>query len=230
MSFPAWPQDSASTSGKPSRSPIAIRASRSSIRGRASADIASASIRGSWSKPAPDLARLIAAARSVNDFQPEFVVELIERSLDTLKGKRIAALGLAYKANVDDVRESPAAEVVHLLEKGRRPGQGLGAKQAGCRLPGVTMAGSLEAAISDAEAIVLLVAHTEFLHLRPRETAWAPRPPRLVVDTVNGWKSDEWQAAGLPRREAGRRQSLALKCLRRSTCRLSPRACGCQTA
>ena len=54
---------------------------------------------------APGLSPLIATARRVNDSQPAFVVDLIRRTLGNLREKRIAALGLAYKPNVDDVRE-----------------------------------------------------------------------------------------------------------------------------
>ena len=65
---------------------------------------------------APDLAHLIYSARLVNDAQPGFVVELVRRALQgELAGKRIAALGLAYKPDVDDLRESPAIEAAQLL-------------------------------------------------------------------------------------------------------------------
>ncbi len=66
---------------------------------------------------APDITPLIYNARNVNDGQPHFVVDLVRKALGSLQGKRIAALGLAYKPDVDDLRESPAAEVVHLLQK-----------------------------------------------------------------------------------------------------------------
>jgi UDP-glucose 6-dehydrogenase len=44
-------------------------------------------------------------------------MEKVRKTLGSLEGKRIAALGLAYKPDVDDLRESPATEVVHLLQK-----------------------------------------------------------------------------------------------------------------
>ena len=72
---------------------------------------------------APDLTPLIHTARKVNDSQPEFVLKIIERALGTLKGKRIAVLGLAFKPDVDDLRESPAIDVAHLLGQGWGSGQ-----------------------------------------------------------------------------------------------------------
>ena len=65
---------------------------------------------------APDRTELIYSARHVNDDQPKFVVNLVKSAIgEDLSGKRIAALGLAYKPDVDDLRESPAIEVAHLL-------------------------------------------------------------------------------------------------------------------
>jgi len=66
---------------------------------------------------APEQTPLIQTAREVNDSQPKFVVSLFERALGSLAGKKIAALGLAYKPDVDDLRESPAVNVVRLLQQ-----------------------------------------------------------------------------------------------------------------
>ena len=66
---------------------------------------------------APEISQLIRQARAVNDAQPDYVVALVKRALGKLKGKTVAALGLAYKANVDDLRESPAVEVVERLSE-----------------------------------------------------------------------------------------------------------------
>ncbi len=57
---------------------------------------------------APDITSLISSARKVNDFQPHFVVDWMEHKLGKLSGKQICALGLTYKPDVDDFRESPA--------------------------------------------------------------------------------------------------------------------------
>jgi UDP-N-acetyl-D-mannosaminuronic acid dehydrogenase len=65
---------------------------------------------------APELTPLIYHARQVNDAQPHFVVKKVQQALGDLRGRKIAALGLAYKPDVDDLRESPATEVIHLLQ------------------------------------------------------------------------------------------------------------------
>ncbi|MEL7644182.1 MAG: nucleotide sugar dehydrogenase, partial [bacterium] len=69
---------------------------------------------------APDIATLIRTSRQVNDSQPEFVIRLVKQVLgEDLHGKWIAVLGLAFKPDVDDLRESPAVDIArHLAAKG----------------------------------------------------------------------------------------------------------------
>jgi UDP-N-acetyl-D-mannosaminuronic acid dehydrogenase len=144
---------------------------------------------------APDITPLIATARRLNDSQPQYVVDLMRRALGSMEGKRIAALGLAYKPNVDDVRESPAAEVARLLGKAGAKVLAWEPNRPHADLPGVRMAESLEAALSSAEILLLLVPHKEFIGLKPRDVL-ALTSAREVVDTVNGWRADEWREAG----------------------------------
>ena len=151
---------------------------------------------------APEQTPLIYAARSVNDAQPHYVLSVIQRALcgsdvgeDSLKGRKIAALGLAYKANIDDLRESPAIDVVRLLQKEGAQVRAWEPFKPDAHLDGIDIAPSLEAAIQDADLITLLVAHAEFLALTPVEVAPKTRA-RILVDTVNGWKAAEWRSAG----------------------------------
>ncbi|HLG25013.1 MAG TPA: nucleotide sugar dehydrogenase [Candidatus Nanoarchaeia archaeon] len=64
--------------------------------------------------------RFLILAREINNHMPHYTVELLENELKKLNkqlsGAKVGVLGLAYKANVDDVRESPAYEVIHLLK------------------------------------------------------------------------------------------------------------------
>ena len=64
---------------------------------------------------APDISPLIHTARNVNDSQPDFVVAMVGKALGSLIQKKVAVLGLAFKPDVDDLRESPAIEVAHKL-------------------------------------------------------------------------------------------------------------------
>lgn len=63
----------------------------------------------------PQQAKLIRMAREVNDHKPEWVIDKVKRSADKFKRPVIGCLGLAFKADVDDLRESPAAIIVNRL-------------------------------------------------------------------------------------------------------------------
>lgn len=144
---------------------------------------------------APELTPLIFNARKVNDGQPHFVVEKIKQALGELKGKRIAALGLAYKPDVDDLRESPAVEVVHLLQDEGAFVKAWEPFKPEAKLKGIYSSPSLEDAIKEADAILLLVKHTEFTIFNPAEVASLTKA-RIVVDCINIWDLNVWQKAG----------------------------------
>jgi UDP-N-acetyl-D-mannosaminuronic acid dehydrogenase len=143
---------------------------------------------------APDLTPLIYTARKVNDEQPHYVMLLVQKALGSLKGKRIAALGLAYKPDVDDLRESPAAEVARLLLDA---GADLRAfepfKLDG--LPGIPMCRTFEETVIDADAILVLVRHSQFREMKPSKVA-ALTSARSVIDTVNVLDPSAWKESG----------------------------------
>ncbi len=144
---------------------------------------------------APEITPLIYHSRTVNDGQPNFVVEKIKQTLGDLKGKRIAALGLAYKPDVDDLRESPANEVVHLLQDQGAQVKAWEPFKPDAKMQGIHMASSLEDALKDADLVVLLVKHTEFANFTPQAIAKKTNA-RIVLDTVNGWDSEAWKKNG----------------------------------
>ncbi|HEX2697807.1 MAG TPA: nucleotide sugar dehydrogenase, partial [Anaerolineales bacterium] len=154
---------------------------------------------------APELTPLIYNSRRVNDEQPRYVVELVKRALGSLKDKKIAALGLAYKPDVDDLRESPAVEVVHLLQKEGGKVKAWEPFKPEANLPGIDMATDLNAALKDADAIILLVRHTEFINLNPSDVL-SKTNARTIIDTVNGWNAAEWQSAGFQMARLGVRK------------------------
>ena len=131
----------------------------------------------------------------MNDDQPAHAAGLIERALGGLEGRRIAALGLTYKPDVDDLRESPAIQVAAALA-------GAGALVAtfdpfapAAEAPGCTSAPNLEAALQEAEAIALLVDHQAFRQLSPRAVA-AAMPGRIAIDCRGVWDRAAWRQAG----------------------------------
>ena len=144
---------------------------------------------------APELTPLIYHSRQVNDAQPHFVMKLVKRALGSLNQKKIAVLGLAYKPDVDDLRESPANEVVQILQNEGAQVKAWEPFKPEANMPGINMASSLDEALNEADAIVLLVKHTEFSKFNPQEIA-KRTSARIVIDTVNGWNKEAWESAG----------------------------------
>jgi UDP-N-acetyl-D-mannosaminuronic acid dehydrogenase len=144
---------------------------------------------------APEITPLIYNSRQVNDSQPHFVLKTVEKALGSLQGKRIAVLGLAYKPDVDDLRESPANEVVHLLQKQGAQVSVWEPFKPDAKLPGINMSPTLADALKQANALLLLVKHSEFANLNPAQVADQTNA-RIAIDTVNGWDKTSWQNAG----------------------------------
>ncbi|MBJ8082917.1 UDP-N-acetyl-D-mannosamine dehydrogenase [Bacillus cereus group sp. N14] len=64
---------------------------------------------------APESSKLIRTARNVNNYKPQYVIEQIVKQAGKINNPKIACLGLAFKANIDDLRESPSVEIVKNL-------------------------------------------------------------------------------------------------------------------
>lgn len=155
---------------------------------------------------APDITPLIRAAREVNDAQPDFVIETLKKLIPELKGQRVAALGLAYKPDVDDLRESPAIKVALELAAAGAIVTAFEPFKPDHEVAGVKMARSLEEAIHDADVLLLLVGHTQFKALDPAVIAHLT-PARLALDTVNGWQVEPWRVAGFTVEKLGDRKN-----------------------
>ncbi len=144
---------------------------------------------------APENAQLILGARRVNDEQPAYVVDFLRRKTGALQGKKIAALGLAYKADVDDLRESPAISTVELLHDAGAQVITYEPFKTDFTVDDIPAAANLKEAIKEADLILLLVGHTQFKTLVPQEVK-ALTAAAEVVDAVNLWERTAWQAAG----------------------------------
>ena len=144
---------------------------------------------------APEISPLIHTAREVNDSQPAFVVELVRRALGSLDDARIGALGLAYKPDVDDLRESPAIEICHLLTNEGACVTAYEPYKPEFRQNGFQTVTTLAAALDNADALVLLVGHAALRNLEPQVVAQLTKA-RVVVDCVNAWPAETWQQAG----------------------------------
>ncbi|HET9094317.1 MAG TPA: UDP binding domain-containing protein, partial [Solirubrobacteraceae bacterium] len=131
--------------------------------------------------------QLLTAVIEVNELQKRRVIAKLQKHLGTLVGTRIALLGLAFKAETDDMREASS-----LVLAARLQGEGalvsaydpVAAEEAAKLMPGVTMAASVLEAVRDADAIVLVTEWPEFAELDWADVASVARG-RLIIDGRN---------------------------------------------
>lgn len=142
----------------------------------------------SWkSRQAGIEARFIELAGYINGQMPQFVVDKIQNALNDhlkpLRGSRVHLLGVAYKRDIDDVRESPALDILHLLDK-------RGAKvsysdpfvprlRADGHLPYDLEGVAAEQGAAESDCAVIVTDHQAFNYARLLECA------PLIVDTRN---------------------------------------------
>jgi UDP-N-acetyl-D-mannosaminuronic acid dehydrogenase len=126
---------------------------------------------------APDEARLIRTAREVNDSKPHWVIEKVRAKAERFKDPVIGCLGLTFKANIDDMRESPSMEIVNMLLK-----SDIGTVMA-CD-PNVAKEKApfplhdLKDVLKKADILLLLVDHHEFTEIDPQVIK-----DKVVIDT-----------------------------------------------
>jgi len=131
-------------------------------------------------------ARFIDLASEINTQMPYHVVELVMGGLNedgkALKGAQVGVLGMAYKKDIDDVRESPALDVYELLE-----GRGAQVSYHDPHVPSVRLSGERAAHstpltadwLAEQDAVVIVTNHTAF------DIDFILQHARLVVDTRN---------------------------------------------
>jgi UDP-N-acetyl-D-mannosaminuronic acid dehydrogenase len=114
---------------------------------------------------APEEARLIRSAREINDGKVRFMVERVKERAARLKSPVIGCLGLAYKPNIDDLRESPALEVTRQLRE-ELPGAEILACEPNLHAFDEFPLHSLEEVVQRADILVGLVSHRAFRRIQ----------------------------------------------------------------
>ena len=142
----------------------------------------------SWkTKQAGIEARFIELAGYINGQMPHFVADKIQNALNEhskpLKGSKVHVLGVAYKRDIDDVRESPALDIIHLLRQ-----RGAVVSYSDPWVPriddhGIVLeAACVEQSVAEADCVVIVTDHQKF------DFAEVVRNARLIVDTRNALK------------------------------------------
>ena len=138
---------------------------------------------------APEEAKIVKLARDVNDGKPNWVIEQVVKALEGKKDPVVAALGIAFKNDIDDLRESPSLEIVKRL--------GVDNPELDIRVvePNVDelpaalsnisnlTKQSTEEAIAAADVVLLLVNHKEFVNLDK-----SVLEGKTVIDTKGIWR------------------------------------------
>jgi UDP-N-acetyl-D-mannosaminuronic acid dehydrogenase len=137
---------------------------------------------------APKQTPLIKAARFVNDGKPISIARGVLKDASQLGVTNIACLGLSYKADIDDLRESPSVDVVVELMKDKRHTLWI-VEPHSMKLPkklqnlGTVKLSSLDDAIAECDIIVLLTDHQVF-----KDINTADYPSKRFIDTRGLWK------------------------------------------
>jgi len=144
----------------------------------------------SWkTKQAGIEARFIELAGYINGQMPHFVVDKIQNALNEhrkpVKGSHIHILGVAYKREIDDVRESPALDIILLLER-----RGARVTYSDPYVPKVRLDGhelvseNVNEMVAEADCVVVVTDHGSFDYAGIAESA------KLIVDTRNAFKNN----------------------------------------
>lgn len=144
---------------------------------------------------APDISPLVHTARELNDGQPAYVVDTIRRKTGSLENKKVTVLGLSYKANIDDLRESPAIEIVELLVEAKAKVTTFEPYKIQANIHGTHNAANLDEALENSDLILLLVPHNEFTALKPKQVKQKTFAT-TAIDMCGGWQRDAWENAG----------------------------------
>jgi UDPglucose 6-dehydrogenase len=150
--------------------------------------------------------RIIEAVLKANEHVQVRMLEKIEKALGALSGKTVGVLGLSFKPNTDDVRESPALPIVQgLLDRGVTVRAFDPEAMSACRLlfPAVTFCENAYEAASGADALVIVTEWNQFRKLELDRLHQLLQQP-LIIDLRNLYEPEKMAAAGFDYISIGR--------------------------
>jgi UDP-N-acetyl-D-mannosaminuronic acid dehydrogenase len=137
---------------------------------------------------APEEAKLIHTARKVNDHKPQYIINKIKEKADRFKQPVVACLGLSFKADIDDLRESPALEIVEKFAQ-EHVGDIIVVEPHIKEIPQILSPYAnislldTNTAIKKADIIVLLVNHKDFKNIDKDMLQ-----EKVLIDTRGMWR------------------------------------------
>lgn len=139
----------------------------------------------------PELSKIIKSSRELNDFMPTYVYESVEKILKDKKDKSVTILGITYKANIDDIRESPIIKLIDLLIKNNYTVKVFDPFVKDFDLN----KNDIISACQGSDLLILGVNHDYFKHL-PLEAIKKEMRGNIILDTRNYLNEEEAKEAG----------------------------------
>lgn len=151
-----------------------------------------------------DVIDLMTTVDEINLHQRQSIIDQVKQLLPEVEGKKVAVLGLAFKPESDDLRDSPALDVAtRLSDAGYQvvaidPKAGDKAQQL---YPGLVLAADWEDALADADVALLLTEWKQFITAQPPQA----KTGAVVIDGRNSLDRESWLAQGWAYQGVGRR-------------------------
>ncbi|PIR89288.1 MAG: hypothetical protein COU07_00090 [Candidatus Harrisonbacteria bacterium CG10_big_fil_rev_8_21_14_0_10_40_38] len=145
--------------------------------------------------------KFLSLARKINNNMPVFTVNLLKKALKKtntpIKKINIGILGLAYKPNVSDTRESPALEIIKNLQR-----RGINVLSFDPYVKHETSVSSLKSLLKRSNALILVTAHKNFLKLKPSDLL--KNKIQILVDGRNALSKEKFLSSGIVYQGIGR--------------------------
>jgi nucleotide sugar dehydrogenase len=146
--------------------------------------------------------KFLRVAREINNSMPNYTVELMQDLLNdaglAMKGTNVGVMGLSYKANVDDLRESPAIKIITELKK-----KGSKVVRYDPYILSMSDVKNLKSFLAKCQAIILVTNHKEFLEIEPKE--YKKNRIVAIVDGMNALPKEKIKRLGIKYHGIGRK-------------------------
>ncbi|MBD3164414.1 nucleotide sugar dehydrogenase [Candidatus Woesearchaeota archaeon] len=141
---------------------------------------------------AHELSKLITLARKINDSMPSYVVSIVSEAIKGIENPTISVLGAAYKAEIEDPRNSPAREIINLLKK-----MNFNVKVYDPYVKNFEYAfePNIDAALKDSSCIIIVTDHNIFKEMSPERAARLVKD-KILIDTRNCTDRENWKKSG----------------------------------
>lgn len=146
--------------------------------------------------------KFLRVAREINNSMPSYAVELMQDLLNEaglpMKGTAVGVMGLSYKADVDDLRQSPSIKIIAELKK-----KGAVIVRYDPYIPKLSDVKNIKAFLKKSQALILVADHKEFLELDPAE--FKKNKIVAIVDGKNALNKEKIKKLGIKYHGIGRK-------------------------